>query len=139
MKYTLDADSITAILQNQEIIRKKCRYSVLSGDIINISAVSYYQIKRGLIYKDTKNQLKIFDKMCKKFDIILMDDISVFDKASEIYAGLKDGGKEEMGDADILIASIACIGNFIVVTNNILHFNFIQEVIPDLRIENWLN
>jgi predicted nucleic acid-binding protein len=44
-----------------------------------------------------------------------------------------------MGDADILIASIACIGNFIVVTNNILHFNFIQEVIPDLRIENWLD
>ena len=54
---------------------------------IRQSAVSYYQIKRGLIYKDTKNQLKIFDKMCKKFDIILMDDISVFE----------DGGKEEAG------------------------------------------
>lgn len=137
MRYTLDADSITAILQKQEIIRKKCRYSIWSGDTINISAISYYQIKRGLLHKDTKDQSKIFDKMCKKFDIVLMNDISVFDKASEIYAGLVD--KEKKGlDSDIFIASIACIGNFIVVTND-TDFKFIQEVIPDLRIENWLN
>lgn len=71
-----------------------------------------------------------------------MDDISVFDKAAEateIYAGLKDSGKEGIDDSDILIASIACIGNFIVVTNNIIHFNLIQKVIPDLNVENWLN
>ncbi len=139
MIYTLDADSITAILHKEDIIRKKCRYSILSGDTINISAISYYQIRRGLLFKDTQNQSKIFDNMCKRFDIILIDDISILDKASEIYARLKDSGKAGMGDCDILIASIACIEDFIVVTNNTRHFNLIKEVSPDLRIENWLN
>lgn len=137
MKYTLDADSISAILRNEEIIKKRVEYSIWSGDVININAISYYQVRRRLLCKDTKNQSKIFDKLCKDFDIILMDNLSIFDKAAEIYAGL--GEKKDIGDCDILIASIACVGNFTVVTNNVRHFSFIQEFIKDLSIENWLN
>ncbi len=136
MRYTLDADSISAIIHGQEIITNMLKYSAEADDTICINAISYYEVKRGLIGKETKNQLKNFIELCRDLPVELMDNISIFDKAAEIYAGL-DGSKD-IGDCDILIASIACTKNYTVVTNNIRHFKLIQEIIKDLSIENWL-
>ena len=137
MRYTLDANSISAIISDNIFIKNRVEISLLSGDTITVNAISYYEVKRGLLCKDTKNQLINFIKLCREHDIIIMDKISIFDKASEIYARL--GEKKEIGDCDILIASIACIGDFTLVTNNIRHFNIIRESTKELNVENWLN
>jgi len=51
----------------------------------------------------------------------------------KIKADLKSAGKT-IEDFDILIASIAITSNCVLVTNNIDHFNRIEN----LQIENWL-
>lgn len=134
MRYTLDTNSISAILR-KEAIKQRVEYSVYAGDTININAISYYEVTRGLLYKDSKDQLKDFIKLCRDhLNIELMNNISIFDKAAEIYAGLR--GKK-LGDCDILIASIACIGRFTLITDD-GDFGYIKEIIKDLNIDNWL-
>jgi predicted nucleic acid-binding protein len=58
----------------------------------------------------------------------------IFDEAAEIYAHLKKTAAL-IEDADILIASIVKFRDFILVTNNIAHFQRIQG----LKTENWLS
>ena len=139
MRYTLDTDTTSEILKDNIITKIRYEESLLVGDDIYINAISYYQIRRWLLYKDYKRRSKKFEEMCRECELTLMDDIYIFDKAAEIHAELKRRGKEKIGDTDILIASIAYITNLIVVTRNVRHFGFIKDFIPDLRIENWVD
>lgn len=134
MKYLLDTNIITAIMKRNEKVKTRAQQAILKGDDIFINAISYYEIKRGLLYKDADTQLKFFDKICEKYDLVLLNNRSIFDRAAEIYAEIRNKGKE-IDDADILIASITDTENFTLVSNNITHFNIIQ----DLRVEDWLN
>src|SRR3990172_8677274 len=134
MNYLLDTNIITAIMKKNEKVKTKGQQAILKGDDIFINAISYYEIKRGLLYKDANNQLEFFDKICEKYGLVLLNNRSIFDRAAEIYAEIRNKGKE-IDDADILIASITDTGNFTLVSNNITHFNIIQ----DLRVEDWLN
>ena len=59
-------------------------------------------------------------------------DESAIQTAAEIYADLKRKGIN-IGDADILIASIVITSNGKLITNNIKHY----QNIKDLTIENW--
>lgn len=134
MKYLLDTNIITAIMKRNEKVKTRAQQAILKGDDIFINAISYYEIKRGLLYKDANNQLKFFDKICEKYDLVLLNNRYIFDRAAEIYVEIRNKGKE-IDDADILIASITDTENFTLVSNNITHFNIIQ----DLRVEDWLN
>ncbi len=82
--------------------------------------------------KDARKQLLFFDKLCKEYGLILLDNQSIFDRAAEIYAELQQKG-ELIEDADILIASIADTRNFTLVSDD-SDFDKIQG----LRVENWL-
>ena len=140
MRYTLDADTISEILRDNIITKRIYKDSLLVGDDIYINAISYYQVRRGFLYEDHKKRSMEFDEMCRECELIAMDDISIFDKAAEIHAELKRrAGKENIGDCDILIASIAYIRNLIVVTRNVRHFGFIKDFTPDLGIDNWVD
>jgi len=134
MKYLLDTNIITAIMKQNDKVKKRAQQAILTGDDIFINGISYYEIKRGLLYKDAKNQLGFFIELCKRYELVLLNSQSVFDRAASIYTELRHKGKE-IHDADILIASIADTGNFTLVSNNVTHFNNIQ----DLSVEDWLN
>lgn len=133
MIYIIDTNIITAIMKNDENVKRRAQEVILRGDDIFINGISYYEIKRGLLFKDAKNQASIFDDLCKLYDLVLLDSQSIFDEAAEIYVELRQNGKT-IGDADILIASIAHTGNFTLVSDNVAHFNNIS----DLNIENWI-
>ena len=132
MRYIIDTNIITAIMKNNEKVKRRVQEAILTGDDVFINGISYYEIKRGLLAKDARKQLLFFDKLCKEYGLILLDNQSIFDRAAEIYAELQRKG-ELIEDADILIASIADTRNFTLVSDD-SDFDKIQG----LRVENWL-
>jgi len=133
MKYVLDTNIVTAIMKKDEKVIQKIENILQDGKIIFINAISYYEIKRGLLAANAYKKLSCFEKVCKIFSITLLDNIIILDKASEIYADLKKNGNL-IEDADILIASIAMFNDCILVSDD-SHFKRIQN----LQLENWLN
>jgi len=133
MTYVLDTNIITAILKGNNKVQKRAKDVIIEGKRIFINAVSYYEIKRGLLAANATAQLKRFELLCGEFGLVLLDTQYIFDRAAEIYANLKRRG-ELVEDADILIASVVNFRNFILVSGD-TDFNRIQG----LKIENWLN
>jgi len=133
MTYVLDTNIITAILKGNEKVEKRTQKTILDGKRIFINAISYYEIKRGLLAANATAQLKRFELLCREFGLVLLDTQYIFDRAAEIYANLQRRG-ELVEDADILIASVVSFRNFILVSDD-TDFNRIQG----LKIENWLN
>ena len=138
MRYTLDTNIISEYLKGNKTIKGELGKLLLSGEKIYITGVVYYEVKRGLLHIDAKKQLSVFNELCKKFEPLLLDNLIIFDKASEIYADLKGRGllvgDEQTGDNDIYIASLTITHNMTLVTNNIKHF----ERISNIKIKNWL-
>jgi tRNA(fMet)-specific endonuclease VapC len=132
MKYVLDTNIVTAILKGDENLIQKIINIIQDGKIIFINAITYYEIKRGLLAINAFKKLKVFEALCKKYDIIFLDNRSILDTASNIYSILKKKG-EPIGDADILIASMAMYYNYILVSND-SHFKRIKN----LQLEDWL-
>lgn len=132
MTYVLDTNIITAILKENEKIKKIVQKSKLEGKKIFVNGISYYEIKRGLLAKKASVQLEKFNSLCRELGLILLDNQDIFDRAAEIYADLQWRG-ELVEDADILIASVVSSQNFILVSDD-TDFNRIQG----LKIENWL-
>ncbi len=135
MNYTLDTNIVTALMRNDARVKKRLQDAELRGKKIFINGISYYEAKRGLLAKPTSatTKLKVFDAICRRLGILLLDSRAIFDRASEIYADLKQRGKP-IGDADILIAAIALTGNLIVVSDNTRHFSRVAGIV----VENWL-
>lgn len=121
-------------MKNDEGVKRKLQEMVFYGKEVFINGISYYEIKRGLLAANATTQLNIFDEICKKLGILLLDNQGIFDIASEIYADLKQRG-ELITDADILIAAIALTQNLILVSDNTKHFQRIR----DITLENWLS
>jgi len=133
MNYVLDTNIISALMKNDGKLKRKLQVVTLRGSEIFINGISYYEIKRGLLAANATKKLKIFDEICKKLKLILLDSKHIFNKASEIYASLKRGG-ELIPDADILIAAMVLVQDFVLVSDNTAHFQRIKE----LALENWL-
>ena len=132
MTYVLDTNIITAILKGDEKVKKRAQEVIVRGEEILINGISYYETKRGLLAVNATAQLGKFNLLCKTFGVILLDTQSIFDEAAETFANLQHKG-EPLEDADILIASIVKIWDFILVSDD-TDFHRIQG----LRIENWL-
>lgn len=133
MKYIIDTNIMTAIIKDDLNVKEKVIDVILRGHDLYINAITYYEIKRGLLVKDAYRQMEIFETLCNEYELVLFDDITIFDNAAEIYANLRKEGIT-IEDADILIASLANTIDCILVTNNTRHF----EDINGLNIENWI-
>ena len=133
MIYVLDTNIVSQILKRHDAIRDKIETLAFEGHKIAISAISYYEIKRGLIAAKAAAKLRKFEKLCTQFGLLLLDDREVFDVASKIWADLKERG-QIVNDADILIAaSVRRIGAILVSH----HKDFRR--IPNLHLEDWLD
>lgn len=134
--YTLDTNIVTALLKHDVNIATRLGEIALSGQQVFINAICYYEVRRGLLYMNLKSRtkrLRMFEELCTEYGLLLLDSRAVFDKASEIYEGLRSRG-QLIPDADILIAALAQVHDLIVVSDNVEHF----QRIPDISVENWL-
>jgi predicted nucleic acid-binding protein len=91
----------------------------------------YFEIKRWLLLINTKRKLSVFEDIYAYAGIGIIDK-DILDIAVSVYAELQKKGVS-IDDADILIAAYCIKYNHILVTNNIKHF----EGINDLQIVNW--
>lgn len=97
-----------------------------------ISGITYYEVKRGLLAANATRQLSDFNEFCRKYRVLLLDNIEILDRASEIYADLRRRGTP-VQNADILIAATAITRSLIVVSDD---SDMLR--IQNISVENWL-
>lgn len=131
MKYLLDTNICVYWLNGRrEIIDKVLE---LNDDDLAISIITLAELKYGA-YNSTyvqKNLQKI-EEFQSSIDITELCEYCV-DEYARLKSKLKTEGKI-LDDFDILIAASALVNNYVLVTNNIKHF----ERIPNLKLENWV-
>lgn len=128
----VDTDILSEFLRGTPKVVENAEKYLQTYDTIDFSIITYYEILNGLLYKDTKKQLKKFNDFADLNKILPLT-ISATKQAAEIYADLKKQG-QPIGHTDCLIAGIALINDLQLVTNNTNHF----KRIPSLKLANWL-
>jgi tRNA(fMet)-specific endonuclease VapC len=132
MTYLLDTNIVTAIVKKNEMVNNKLEEVTFLGQKIFISCITYYEVKRGLLYANASKQLSAFKGLCRKAGLLFLGDIGIIEKASEIHADLKRRGRP-IQDADILIAATAITRGLILVSDD----SDMQRVLG-ITVENWL-
>jgi len=131
-RFTLDTNIITALIKKDERVLARIKTARESDLHVTKNAISYYEIKRGLESIKRLEKLEKFESICHDLGILLMDEKDILDHASGLWAKLSQKGLI-IEDADILIAFIAVVKDYILVSAD-THF----ERVPELIVENWL-
>ena len=127
----IDTDILSYYFRgNPEVVSRFNMY-LDNFDRINISLITYFEILSGLLVKDSKGKLKMFESFCSTSTIINPTVLSASIAAQTVARLHKNG--TIIGNQDILIAATAIENNLILVTNNEKHFSRIEN----LEIENW--
>ncbi len=132
MDYILDTNIVSAIIKKNVIIEQKLDQIDLTDQKIFISCVTYFEIQRGLIPVNATKKMAMFEQICQRYPVILLDDLAIMQKAAEIHADLKVRGLPIQTE-DILIAATAIIKGLILVYND----SDLTRV-NGLNLENWL-
>ncbi|GAX38341.1 type II toxin-antitoxin system VapC family toxin [Nodularia sp. NIES-3585] len=132
MNYLLDTNIVSAILKNNHKVIKPLDKIRIQGEKVFMSGMTYYEIKRGLLAIKANRKLLYFEKLCNDYPVLLLDDMAIFKKATEIHADLKIRGLP-IQDADVFIAATAMIHNLILVS----HDSDLLRI-PNLKLEDWL-
>jgi tRNA(fMet)-specific endonuclease VapC len=132
MAYLLDTNIVSLELKNNLKIKQKLQQFRTQEGLLCISCITYFEVKRGLFAVNATKQLEKFDNFCKDYQIILLDDLAILEKASEIHANLRLRGLPIQTE-DILIAATAIIKGFILVSND---SDLLR--VEGLSLENWL-
>jgi tRNA(fMet)-specific endonuclease VapC len=129
----LDTDILSALMrQNPRVVTKARQYLEEHGRF-TLSAITMYEIQRGLKARNAIKQQKAFKTLCRSSTVLPVDDAVVDRASSSIYADLASRD-ELIGDADILITATALVSEMRLATNNLRHFRRISG----LRVENWM-
>ena len=131
--YLLDTNIITALLKKNEKVNRELDKVSSQEQEVFISCITFYEIKRGLLYAKATRQLSEFEQLCKKYKVVLLDDLQIIEKAAELHADLKRKGTP-VQDADVLIAATAIIKRLIVVSND---SDMLRVV--GVTVEDWIN
>ncbi len=132
MTYLLDTNIVSFAIKNNLIIKEKLEELRSQEELISISCITYFEVKRGLFAVKASKQLDRFDDFCKDFQIIFLDNLAIVEKAAEIHANLRLRGLPIQTE-DILIAATAIVKDFILVSND---SDLLR--VEGLSLENWL-
>jgi tRNA(fMet)-specific endonuclease VapC len=132
MGYLLDTNVVSAVIKNNSKIKRKLESTKFKGIDISISCITYFEIKRGLLAIDSPRQLERFEEFCETYKIIMLDDLKILEKSSEIHANLRLRGLPIQTE-DILIAATAIVKELTLVSND----RDLSRV-EQLKLEDWL-
>ena len=132
MTYLLDTNIVTYILKKNVLVNNKLEEVRRQGQKAFISCITYYEVKRGLLAVNATKQLSEFNQLCQRYKVLLLDDIEIIERSSEIHKYLKSRGNS-LEDADILIAATAITRGLILVS----HDSDMRRV-PGINLEDWL-
>lgn len=130
-KALLDSNIISYFLRgNQKVSGYLASYAQFHSQL-TFSFITYYEIKSGLLYRDTKNILKSFEELVSESEVLLLD-LETASIAGNLYKDLRTKGLL-VPPMDIFIAATAIQHDLILITANIKHFQRMQ----DFLFENW--
>lgn len=128
----LDTDILSAFLKGTPVVLARVSAYLCEHSTFTISAITRFEIRRGLCAKKASTQARHFDEFCSRTQVLPVTD-EIIVRASEVYADLHQRG-ELISDADVLIAATALVHSLGVATNNEEHFRRVTA----LHVENWL-
>jgi tRNA(fMet)-specific endonuclease VapC len=128
----LDTNIISYYFGANEKIKKRILEAIDSNVALCTTIINVYEIQKGLRWKNNRKKENQFKEFLEFIDVFTIDD-DVINIASDLYANLRKKGKT-IGDADILIAAIVIKNNGILISNNIKHYEDIEQ----LNLINWL-
>jgi tRNA(fMet)-specific endonuclease VapC len=105
--------------------------AINDGHSIVIAPIAYYEVKRGLLSIGATKQLKKLEDLCDLFSIGELGNY-LLEESIKIYVQERKE-KRNTEDADIFIAAFCLCNNYILVTDNTKHFQYIKN----LRLTNW--
>ena len=129
--YALDSNIISFYLKGNATVIENIERAISENHTIVITPITYYEVKRGLLLINATKQLKKLESLCDLFPVGELGDYLLED-AIKIYVQERKAQKNTE-DADIFIAAFCIHHNYILVTDNIKHF----QNITDLQTVNW--
>ena len=114
-----------------------------AGASIVIPEVTYFEVKRGLLWRDTTGKLARFDQMVRDLEVIPVT-FKAWDKAAEFWALLYKQGQPTADpkslDADAVLAGVAATvaqpgDTSVIATTNQRHL----DRFPGVDAQSWLD
>jgi tRNA(fMet)-specific endonuclease VapC len=127
----LDTDILSEFLRENPKVIEQVDKNLLEYGFISLSIITYYEILKGLLYKDAKKQLVKFEDFVALNKVIPLT-LRMAKTVAIIQADLRKK-VTEIGHTDTLIEGIAMISELQLITNNTNHFSRISR----LEIANW--
>jgi tRNA(fMet)-specific endonuclease VapC len=116
--------------KNSNVVHHATAYLSQFGTF-SISAISWYEVVRGLRERNATAQLFRFATFCQHVVVLQVDDM-VLDRAANLWVESRRLGRIA-NDADLIIAATAMHHGCILVTGNTAHFQWISG----LTLANW--
>ena len=130
MAYLIDTNIIIYSLKQHNAVNQK--FEETKNVQKSISVITYGELIYGARKSGhVERNLAVSYRIAELFPVINIDK-SIMDIFGEIKSGLEKKGSI-IEDMDVLIAATALSFNLILVTNDVDHF----QRVDDLRIENW--
>lgn len=128
----LDTDILTEIFKgrNAAVATNAVAYLKHHGQFA-ISAMTRFEVVRGLRQKQSTKLLAVFDLMCARMLVLPITD-DVLDQAADLWVMARNGGHPQR-DADLIIAATAIVHGRVLVTGNTTHFQWMAG----LSLANW--
>lgn len=116
----LDTDTVSYLMPANPNVTSRAESYRLVRSQFQISAVTQYEVLKGLKSIGAGARLRFFERFCQQHIVLPLTD-EIIRRAADIYADLhRRGGL--IGDPDILIGATALVHGLIIVTNNEAHF-----------------
>lgn len=128
--YLLDTNVVTAILRGDPGVSAHLRARVNENARILFSVLVYYEIKRGLLRRDTWHRLAVFEELVRHWEWL---DVQRYhwDAAAALWARCRNKGIA-VSDVDLLLAVQARHASAVLVTHD-GDFEYL-----DVECEDWL-
>ena len=130
----LDTDVLSEVLKRRDdrVAHHAVKYLQFHSKFA-LSAITRYELLRGLKEKAAPRQLAQFELFCVHSEIVPIDN-RVLDRAADLWVTARRAGLPAR-DADLIIAATALNEQRVLVTGNVAPFSWI----PSLTITNWRN
>ncbi len=128
----LDTDILSELLKqkNPAVLKKAADYFAQHRQFA-ISAMTRYEVIRGLKERNAAQQLKRFEQFCRNAEVYpILDEI--LDRTSDLWVEARKGG-HPCRDPDLIIAATALEHGRTLVTGNTSDFRWILG----LSVEDW--
>jgi predicted nucleic acid-binding protein len=130
LRYVLDTNIFAAILRNEPKTTQHVTEALVANAEFLMCPIVFYEVYRGLLYRDARKQLSFFLKYTLAFtwDDLNQDD---WQKVAHLWADLRCQGIQ-VTDADLIIGAYTVQRNAILVTDNQQDFARLG-----VALENW--